>query len=163
MRHSHADRTGGRFRRNGPRQLTGLDEPTRLWSLSDPASAASSDSFSCKKGGIGPPFRLPGRQRIPSSLAGWMSGNNFFPPPGGAKPGLLFIPSPLVGEGRVGGVKAGHMVCPCLSIVSMAPRFGNADKQPAVPGRPIPLSFGKELGCGTRMRIGQGGDSVEMD
>jgi hypothetical protein len=38
----------------------GMDEPTRpLW-LSDPAGAASSDSFSCKKGGIGPPFRLSG-------------------------------------------------------------------------------------------------------
>jgi hypothetical protein len=35
-----------------------MDAPTRpLW-LSDPASAASSDSFSCRKGGIGPPFRL---------------------------------------------------------------------------------------------------------
>jgi hypothetical protein len=58
MRHSHADRTGGRFRRNGPRQPIGLDEPTMSLWLSDPASAASSDSFSCKKGGIGPPFRL---------------------------------------------------------------------------------------------------------
>jgi hypothetical protein len=56
-----------------------MDEPPRPLSLSDPASAASSDSFSCGKGGIGPPFRLSGRQRILSSLAGWMSGNNFFP------------------------------------------------------------------------------------
>jgi hypothetical protein len=97
----------GVIRRNGPGQLTGLDEPTRPLSLPDPASAASSDSFSCKKGGIGPPFRLPGHPLPPAGdghgcqfflppLGGWGRANNFSLPPAGDGQDYLFFYSPLV-------------------------------------------------------------------
>jgi hypothetical protein len=52
-------------------------------------------------------------------------------------------------------------------IIKLAGELGNLagelQIQPAVRGRPIPLSLGKELGYGTRRRIGQRGYSVEMD
>jgi hypothetical protein len=63
-----------------------------------------------------------------------------------------FSPPHWWGRVRVGG-----------KSVTSHPRSGFPDWQtvdwPAVPGRPIPLSLGKELGCGTRRRIGQGGFS----
>jgi hypothetical protein len=109
----------------------------------------------------------PGVSLFPSPLAGSASCHNFFPPhwwgrvrvggnKGGSTPPCSGLPEGQVsgksspphwwGRVRVGG-KAGKPSCfPDWQTVF----------QPAVPGRPIPLSFGKELGCGTRGRIGQG-------
>jgi hypothetical protein len=70
-------------------------------------------------------------------LEDWAKAANFSPPHWwGRARHHQFFPSPLVGEGRVGGNNSGS--------------GRQTVDWPAVPGRPIPLFQGKELGCGTR-------------
>jgi hypothetical protein len=117
MRHSQADRTGGDSvemdRDNRP---VWMNQPDRfrcpIWRVRHPQTG-----FSCKKGGIGPPFRLSGGsplwQVTPSSLAeesadckpilsplpNWARAANFSLPTGGRWLRLIIFSLPTGGGG----------------------------------------------------------------